>query len=745
MLPLLLQAGLGAATGGVSPVAGAVLGGLSGLRGGLPGIAGGVLGGLQQAQQSGVVADQADAFKAMFPLQYALGQLGVDEETDRKSKRQLGQEFMKQRLLERQRKMNEESQTARTGAAESSVSSPLEFDTEESLASSVASPLLPGVTPINQPAPAANPIGGAGQRIFDRGSLQDPETGAILPRGLPGFFDAIRHVEGTTEEDAKKHGYESPYDVTLDRGAYLPDELKRVKLTDKKLSEIYEIQTGMLEHPDNKWNSSALGAGQFTRTTLFGTKDKPGLVQEMGLTPDTVFSKELQDEMMLRLAQRRGLDDFASGKISLEQFHENLKDEWSGTKFGYMSAGDTPSTPNSQSPELPANVQADPLGLSELPVEQMNEVLQYAADDMREQIRQYGYAALEQRDTMSAAANQGSGALFDNDALEYLAGLQVAYGNPQEQALGFSMLQGLQTRRDALGEAGSKAVMEAQKQIMLAAGGDLEFARQQSLKVTQAALDVEKAKVQHELDKVKQAESNAQTADASARIAEYKHKLTRRDAAIDAAQKDLARQPELAAAIHKVRDSAGSAGRALQLLDEMGKTGSFAGTGLIWSKLPGTGPGAELRQLFETMTLGMNAHQIKETFQGNPTVQESMIGLYELGPSSKKTEAVNVELLKERMLRLLRALDQMHGEYVGITGQELPITPGTQYHQLRAREMGGAAVDAFISGEDLQSLPSENNLSDFRDTSTKALFESIRKRRLQESQPVERPVFRGRR
>jgi hypothetical protein len=100
-------------------------------------------------------------------------------------------------------------------------------------------------------------------------------------------------------------------------------------LTDKTLREIYDLQTGMLRHPANRYNSSAIGAGQFVRGTLFkdrygrGTAEQPGVgsvAQQMGLSPDERFTPELQLRMIDHLIRRRGRS--AGG----------LGNEWEGLK-----------------------------------------------------------------------------------------------------------------------------------------------------------------------------------------------------------------------------------------------------------------------------------------------------------------------------------------------------------------------------------------------------------------------------
>lgn len=68
--------------------------------------------------------------------------------------------------------------------------------------------------------------------------------------------------------------------------------------------------------------SSAIGRYQFLRGTL------RGLLQEQGLTGSELFTPELQDKLAVALLQRRGLNRFLEGRMSLEKFGDNLASEW---------------------------------------------------------------------------------------------------------------------------------------------------------------------------------------------------------------------------------------------------------------------------------------------------------------------------------------------------------------------------------------------------------------------------------
>jgi hypothetical protein len=77
-----------------------------------------------------------------------------------------------------------------------------------------------------------------------------------------------------------------------------------------------------------KTGSSAVGRYQFIRPTL------EGLVKETGLPLKTQFTPQVQDMLATKLLERRGLGDYASGKLSPERFAHNLSQEWAGLPSG---------------------------------------------------------------------------------------------------------------------------------------------------------------------------------------------------------------------------------------------------------------------------------------------------------------------------------------------------------------------------------------------------------------------------
>lgn len=125
------------------------------------------------------------------------------------------------------------------------------------------------------------------------------------------ILNLIGHTEGTD----KKRGYNE----TLGYGAYTNGD---VNLVGMSLDDVDRLQSQMLRHPDNKWNSSALGRFQIVRTTL------RGLRQEMGLKGNEKFTPQLQDKMALHLLERRGLSKFLNGNMKEGDFINAISKEW---------------------------------------------------------------------------------------------------------------------------------------------------------------------------------------------------------------------------------------------------------------------------------------------------------------------------------------------------------------------------------------------------------------------------------
>jgi len=135
--------------------------------------------------------------------------------------------------------------------------------------------------------------------------------GNIETRKASPVLDLLGHTEGTD----KGRGYNE----TLAYGALTGGDMDLVNMT---LGEIDKLQTQMLRHPDNKWNSSAVGRYQIVRKTMRGLK------RQMGLSDDTKFTPELQDKMAMALLRGRGYDKWLAGQKSDTSFLNSMAREW---------------------------------------------------------------------------------------------------------------------------------------------------------------------------------------------------------------------------------------------------------------------------------------------------------------------------------------------------------------------------------------------------------------------------------
>lgn len=137
--------------------------------------------------------------------------------------------------------------------------------------------------------------------------MPPPSTGwrhAVEP-----IFDLLGHTEGTDRG--------AGYNESLAYGAYTNGPRNLVTMS---LQQIDTLQTQMLNHPKNKWNSSALGRYQIVRTTLRKLR--------AGTSLDTKFSAELQDLFALKLLVGRGLIRWLENRMTTSFFIDQLAKEW---------------------------------------------------------------------------------------------------------------------------------------------------------------------------------------------------------------------------------------------------------------------------------------------------------------------------------------------------------------------------------------------------------------------------------
>ncbi len=125
------------------------------------------------------------------------------------------------------------------------------------------------------------------------------------------LLDLIGRCEGTD----RGRGYDETLAYGLLTGG--PVDLCRMSL-----DEIDALQTRMLRHPANRWNSSAAGRYQIVRTTLRDIRGR------LGLAGGLKFDAALQDRLACFLLGRRGIDRYLAGQMNRRQILDALALEW---------------------------------------------------------------------------------------------------------------------------------------------------------------------------------------------------------------------------------------------------------------------------------------------------------------------------------------------------------------------------------------------------------------------------------
>ncbi|MHC2108330.1 hypothetical protein [Methylobacterium sp. CM6246] len=156
-----------------------------------------------------------------------------------------------------------------------------------------------------KPDPNAPADARGGLRARAARAMRGDQSGGVAanPGAYKDVLDHIARSEGT----AKTPG--GGYNTSLANGLLLPGG-KEQDLTKLTLDQIDALQTGMLNHPSNRWNSSAIGRYQVVRTTLRAQREK------LGLKGSDLYDEKLQDRVGANLARQRGADP------------TGLKNEW---------------------------------------------------------------------------------------------------------------------------------------------------------------------------------------------------------------------------------------------------------------------------------------------------------------------------------------------------------------------------------------------------------------------------------
>lgn len=140
------------------------------------------------------------------------------------------------------------------------------------------------------------------ERLRDQ-ALADLSAKPARDAANKGMLDLIGYAEGTD----KGRGYNE----TLGYGKFTGGNRNLVTMT---LDEVLAMQKQMLAHPDNKFNSSAVGRYQIVSKTL------KGLMGTLGLKGTERFDATMQDRLAQELLRQRGNDP------------AGLRNEWEGLR-----------------------------------------------------------------------------------------------------------------------------------------------------------------------------------------------------------------------------------------------------------------------------------------------------------------------------------------------------------------------------------------------------------------------------
>lgn len=153
--------------------------------------------------------------------------------------------------------------------------------------------------------------------------LYDSKTPSttVTQGALTPLLDLINSVESI------KYGYDSIY-------GGIPTYLHPIKpVTQMTIQEVLDWQ----ESIDQAVRSEAVGRYQIIEDTLRGTNnndpDSPRgrtLYSKAGLSASDKFDPANQDKLAIALIEGRGLNRYMEGKLSVEQFANNLAHEWAG-------------------------------------------------------------------------------------------------------------------------------------------------------------------------------------------------------------------------------------------------------------------------------------------------------------------------------------------------------------------------------------------------------------------------------
>ncbi len=191
---------------------------------------------------------------------------------------------------------------------------------------------------------------------------------------------------------AKDAGYVSEYDVPVGYGRFDDSNNPPKALTNMTFTEVFDYQKtliknskGKLKNVDPSLGSSAVGRWQIIGPTLKRLKIK------LGLQDSDKFTKSVQDQMFNILLDEAGQAKFKQGKITANQFQDNLSKIWASIP---NSKGVSTYSQPAQSATVPLPTspvpRQRPSGIDdELPENQiMDTVLQTVPDARPEEVKE---------------------------------------------------------------------------------------------------------------------------------------------------------------------------------------------------------------------------------------------------------------------------------------------------------------------------------------------------------------------
>jgi len=170
--------------------------------------------------------------------------------------------------------------------------------------------------------------------------------------GAQQILEKIAIGEGATVDklnQQKQFGIgTSKYDMVYNYGKSLAPSKPITQMT---LSQLFDFQNqlinatrGKIKGQSKNKGTSAVGKYQVTKTSLFGSNGTPEnpeknrWADKLGLTPDTIYSPEIQEKIGMLALREAGLDSFIKGTRNENAFQDRIASIWASVSTS--SGGD---------------------------------------------------------------------------------------------------------------------------------------------------------------------------------------------------------------------------------------------------------------------------------------------------------------------------------------------------------------------------------------------------------------------